>query len=264
MSKKSIKKIVEYTKDEKLFLKKAKRITKQIKQSINTEVDEAILNKISKKQIITCLEAREKYKITPRNHKDTDLVMVFNGDVHLNEHLNKEWIIDQLNDMSWEGNMYGDIIIVGNLTVNGDVIDNDYLGLYVTNNLTCDYVYSENGMIEIKGDTHIKFGIYGVYNDGSFHTYGKIFAPYFIASDHDMPRQGEGDSIYIEGGDQEKVKHLYIGNKQGNYAGWGWNYFENPKKLISKKVKSTKNKRFYTDTFFDIVRKGENPFKEIK
>lgn len=255
--------VLQLSDEERNFLKKTERITEKIKQRIiaDGKNKKDITETILQKEIITLGEAKEKYKISNYHGKD-DSVLLIKGDVYVKGSLDNAWFNNQLMGMSWTNTLYG-MIIDGSLTVDGDVIDDEYLELFVTQNLTCDYVFSYNGTIEITGDANIKYGIYGEYNDGSLTVYGKVNTPYLIASDHSMPREAEGDFIYIEGGNGTDRESIAIGESKGSGWGWGWNYYENSPKLLAPALWNEEDE-FSADIFFAMVRKGENPFVNQK
>lgn len=249
--------VLELTDKEKNILEKAERITGKIKQRI---IADAVNRKdfteiMPQKEIITLGEARKKYKI-PNYHSNDDSVLLIKGDVHLKGSINNAWLKDQLIGMSWKNNLFG-LIIDGNLTVEGDLIDDEYMELFVIRDLTCDYVFSYNGIIEIKGDAYIKYGIYGKYNDGSMDVCGKLNTPYLVSDGHSMPREAEGDFIFIEGGDETDRDSIVIDDGRES------DYYEDSQKLLVPAVWDEED-IFSVSTFFDMVRKGENPFIKSK
>ena len=245
--------VTEFTEEEKIFLDKAARITEKIKlQSTNGIAGENDFKESTMhKEIITFEEAKEKYGVQ-HYHENHDSVLLITGDIYVTGDLNDAWFNKQLEGMAWKTTLYG-MIIVGDLTVAGSIIDDNYLELFVTGNLICDNVFSYDGMIRIKGDSSVKYGIYGEYNDGSLDIYGTLNTPYIIAYDHSMPKESAGDFIYIE----------VNGNSRESIAIAGLNYHEDAQKLLSALVWDD-NDEFSVNNFFEIVRKGGNPFIQLK
>lgn len=241
------------------FLKKAKQINLQIKQRITEDNKNKVKvpDNVNKKEIITYKEVDKKFK-TEHYREPGDMMLVIYGDVYVKGDVNDAWFNKQLENMTWKGKLYG-VLITGSLFVDGDIIDDNYLMLHVIKNVSCDYIFSYNGHQVIHGDLRAKFGIYGEYNDGYLHVSGKIFTPYIIADDHDMSREAEGDFIYIEGGNETEKEDILIGHKTGSAIGWDWDYYENSAKLFVPGVWD-ENNTFSVAKFFNIVRKGDNPF----
>lgn len=87
-----------------------------------------------------------------------------------------------INGSAWIG--YGALIITGNLTVNGVMIDNESQTLVVVGgNLTVENLVTE-GPIIVCGDLTASGLIYGVYNDYFLNVGGKIQASVLIEDDH--------------------------------------------------------------------------------
>jgi hypothetical protein len=252
--------------DEKEFLRKAERITQEISRRIiqDANIERTWSDAPQQKEIMRIDEAAKKYMLHElrNHHEDKNAVtLIIHGDVCMKGNMDKAWVKKQLKNMTWKGQLSG-AVIDGNVVLDGDVIDDDYLELFITKSLECSYLYSENGWIEIHGDLKAKFGIYGEYNDGRLQVKGKVYSPYLIASDHDMPRSAEGEFIHMEGGKGTEKEYLGIGSTKGSGWGWNWNYYENSHELLLPGVWD-KEGGFDVDKFFEIVRQGKNPFKKI-
>lgn len=251
------------TNEEKHFLKKAARISQKLQQRIKADAMESIrFQEITPhKQIITLAEAEARYGIDSY-HNASDSVLLISGDIRINGDLNDDWMSRQLEGLSWDGNLYG-VIVDGNAIVSGSIIDDNRLELFVVGNLLCDYLFSGDGFINIRGDADIKLGIYGEYNDGVFSVYGKLKTPYIISRDHSMPRESIEDFIYIEGGNGTEKDNIVIGSSKGSGIGWDWHYYKNSSDLFVSRV-WTDEGEFSVDIFFDLVRQGRNPFISIE
>ncbi|MEQ4934546.1 hypothetical protein ABN147_23990 [Klebsiella oxytoca] len=82
-----------------------------------------------------------------------------------------------------------------------------------------------------------------------------------------MPRKSDvGESIYIEVGDLSETKNIRIGESYGSGWGWNWNYFDDAARLLTNAVfiENDGDTVFSVGKFFDIVKRGENPFRQIK
>lgn len=251
-----------FTYEEKEFLAKAIKIHKELgnKLTNNQSSQQVLTEKIPEKEIITYKEAKDKYGIY-HHQKDDDLILVFKGSVHIKGTFNDAWLNKQLTGMTWRGSLYG-MLILGDLVIQGDLIDDDYIHLFVKQNLQCDYIFSHNGFIDISGNANVLYGIYGEYNDGSLQISGSLHTPYLIAGDHDMPRRTESDSIYIEGSNGSEADYINIGIENDGGIGWGWRYFEDNLKLLSPATWND-DETFSVEKFFELVRNGKNPFVEI-
>lgn len=253
-----------YTQDEKDFLKKADKIHQELNQS--SEYDKSRPNLMYKDEvkpeIMLLSEVKNKFGFTGDFHQDSDHnVLVLNGDVIVKGTLDNQWISDQWASLKQKKKTFG-LVITGNLIIDGYLIDDEYIQIRVMKNLWCHYLYSYNGGIVISGDAHIKYGVYGEYNDGYLNINGKFFTPYIIADDHDMPRTAEGNFIYIEGGNGNPKDEINVGSSKGSGYGWDWDYFEDSSKLFIKGV-WTDQDLFSEDQFFDLVMNGKNPFVKL-
>lgn len=196
---------------------------------------------------------------------DDDKLVLLKGDVLVKGNVNNEWHGNLLKDMRWEGKNYG-TVIDGNLTVDGDIVDDNYLVMGVTGSVRCHYLFSKNGRIIINGNLFVTYGIYGEYNDGMLKlgsglgAGSKLDAPYIFSKDHDMPRKSDvGESIYLEAGNGSERDELAIGQEEGSGWGWNWNYFENGG-LMLKDSAFNANDELSVGKFFELVKGGENPF----
>ncbi|ELW2865569.1 hypothetical protein QMI71_003933 [Salmonella enterica] len=258
---------IQFSDQETVFLQKAARITSHLKElatldKVNIpQVEESI----PEKQIVLIKDIKEKYSFPDGYYEDEDCLLLYKGSVHIKENLDEEWCERQLEGIAWKNDLYG-ILIDGNLVVEGDItIDQPVLS--VTQNLTCDYLYSGDGHTLIQGNANIKYGIYGEFNDGSLEINGLLTTAYILAHDHSMPRKSDaGEFIHIEGGDFSDPEHLHIGESYGSGWGWGWNYFDDATRLLNKAVfmEDDGDIVFSVYNFFAIVKRGENPFHEIK
>jgi len=254
---------VEFSDVEKELLEKASRIIAKIRKNQSGNTPMVSDEQIPEKEIVTIAEinAGEDFYIDPDFYDEEDCMLVYKGDLHIKGNLDSKWYDNQMAGMTWENELYG-IIVEGNLIVDGDITV-DMPILKVGKDLSCDYLFSGDGHMEIDGDVTAKYGIYGEYNDGSLDIEGSLSAPYIIAQDHCMPRESsDGEFIYIEGGDGSEMEDISIGKEYGSGSGWGWYYYKDSEKLLSKSVQD-EDFEFSVKKFFDIVKKGDNPFIEI-
>lgn len=221
----------------KELFQKAERINAQIQQSITAENAEKFVENYPAKSFITYKEAMVKYHFDLYQYAE-DLLLVYHGDVSVDGNIDSEWMELQLYGMDPEGEVMG-MLVEGNLRVNGDILDEELFEIFVTENLYCHFMYSYMGWIEVNGDAHFRYGIYGEDNDGAFHLEGKAFAPYLVDADHHMPTESEDEFVYIDVYDCDLPKNLFA------FKPWEDNGYFNGKQ------------------FFDLVRKGENPFLDI-
>lgn len=254
---------LKFTDEEVSFLQKAERI----QQSISQQKKEKLAAKrnfsvpLPKKEIVDIEIARKKYGVNDQHTIDGSM-LIFHGDVYVDGDLNDAWFNKQLKDMKYE-DLYGTIVL-GNLYVNGSIIDDNYLYLIVQKNTEADYVESQDGLMFFNGDLKSLYGIYGEYNDGWLDVAGKVFSPYLIADDHAMPREASNEFIYVEGGNHSERNSMLIGKQTGSGIAWDWIYYEPSAHLFSNNVWLAKTDEFSVKQFFDLVRNGENPFVAIK
>jgi hypothetical protein len=88
-------------------------------------------------------------------------------------------------------NNYGirGVIITGNLTVNGSIVNSDMNGgpfLLMTGNVAAHNLVAGGAHMVIKGNANVRDVAYGHYNDGSIQINGDLSAPIFINEDHDF------------------------------------------------------------------------------
>lgn len=257
----------EYSEQEITLLEKAARITARLKMqnSENVETDEKVNSPMPEQEMVLIKNIKEKYNLPDGYYEDHDCLLLYKGNMHIKEDLDETWYEKQLENLHWENELYG-IVIDGDLIVDGNVIF-DQPVMLVTKDLRCDYLYSGDGHTLIAGDAHIKYGIYGEGNDGSFDVQGKLITPYILANDHCMPRQSnDNESIYIEGGNYTEVERTYVGESYGSGWGWEWNYFEDATRLLTNEVwmEDDGEITFSAYNFFDAVKRGVNPFHEVK
>lgn len=239
--------------EKKEILQKAARITAVIKNTISeqkTDVREFIAN-VPEKEITPLGITRRKQACFYGD--DDDSLLLFKGNLHIKGNLDEAWLGRQLENMRWKNDFTG-IIVAGNLEVDGDITCD--ISIQVEKDLICDYLYTHNCHIEVSGNAHIKYGIYGQYNDGTLVIKGKVSCPYFINNDHSMPSKSDkGESIYIEAfcldinnieidgliySAELLLPLVFDEDKEGNEEG-----------------------DLSIDTFFSIVKKGENPFRQV-
>lgn len=252
---------IEFSDQEKQLLAKARRIHQRLVSEIGSDSLKVTFSQKNPPEykIMLLSEAKKKYGFTGDFHQEADHdILVIQGDVILNSNLDASWIEESVKKIKASGYVAG-VLITGNLFIQGDLIDDDYVHLRVMKNLWCDYLFSYNGTIVVDGDARIKVGVYGEYNDGYLRINGKLYTPYIIADDHDMPREAEGSFIYIEGGNGTYRDEILLGNAKGSGYGWDWDYLEDAGKLFNPKVWDEED-GFSESRFFDLVQKGENPF----
>jgi hypothetical protein len=254
---------VVFSEAEKAFLGKAKRLTESIRERIKGKRENAVPVEIMPpREIVPGKLAIKKYRMG-MEFPSEGYYLVFEGDLHIKGPLNRKWVNQQAAQVSPEGPVYG-VVVTGDLVIDGDLIDDGHIYLHVGGKLMADYVFSYNGYQSIVGEVIIGFGIYGEYNDGFLDVFqSKLHTPYLIASDHGMPRQtGAGEFIYLEAEDGTDRNSLRVGDKPGSRWDLGWDYFDDSQKLLAPTVWNDADE-FSVDRFFEIVRKGENPFHEL-
>jgi hypothetical protein len=213
-------------------------------------------------ECISVDEARGRYAFDSLQHLasgDGSLpVLLIKGDVTGSVTLNRTWV----RRIAAPFKLGGDpacVLVDGAIDIEGDILDSfraDW-SLLVTGRVSCDYLESRNGHMEIQGDLRATYGICGEYNDGSLTVGGQLLTPYIVANDHQLPREAHEESIYLEAG--EGLDEIAIGQSTGSGWGWNWNYFEESNALVSEEVWDEEG-TFSTAAFFELVRKGVNPF----
>jgi len=192
---------------EKKLLQKAERIHKKIQAALQTLKTRAAAEHIPPKTLISAQEAIARYgdrpgsQIADNYDDDSAPVLIYHGDLTLNGDLNSAWLQQQAAELHAAA-YRNHIIIDGNLTLQGALLDDAALNLSVSGNVQADYLHSADGHLEILGDLDSALGISGAGNQGTLHIAGKIRAPYLLSQEHAMPREADNhDYIHIESGD---------------------------------------------------------------
>ena len=250
---------VVFSDEEIQFLQKAEAISHQIRESLveppgSTETHS---EHVPAKHIISRADATEKYGLPDYLPEDSTYVL-FLGDLHMQGPLTMEWVFEQADALEAPQNIYG-IIVDGDLFVHGDILDENYLHLYILGNLHCDYFHSHNGQQIIKGDAHIRYGIYGQYNDGQLDIYGKLHTPYILIDDHSMPSSAEGNFVHMQVSDHASRYEVAVGIHPNKEWSWIWEYFEDSQKLFVPDF-WTEQDTFSVERFIAYIREGKNPF----
>lgn len=247
---------------EKELFQKSERITKHIKSRLVSDEKPTKSNETAEYSCVTVSEAYNQYSFEylwecKETYSDS-LALIIKGNVNAKLDVKTAWVKRIATKMKLK-KMPFCVIVDGSIDIDGDVRDerHTYLNLLVTGNLSCDYLLSSDGRIEVLGDLDAKYGICGQYNDGSLKVGGKLLSPYIVAGDHDMPREADCEWIYIEASDGND--EIYVGKSKGSGSGWDWNYFDDSNALLSPEVWQD-GEAFDTAAFFNIVRRGENPF----
>jgi hypothetical protein len=131
------------------------------------------------------------------------------GNLHL-DYKNDDWATDA---SAWcaslpiEENEYADknygvrgIIITGNLTVHGSIINsnmNDGPFLLVMGNVAAHNLVAGGGHMQVNGSAAIRGVSYGHYNDGSIHINGDLSTAVFINEDHDFSYKKLKDNKFL-------------------------------------------------------------------
>lgn len=249
--------------DDRQLLAKAEQITAQIKSRLEKVAGRSgePEERYAEKAIISSREVIEQYGAPDYFPIEGEQYLLFKGDLEINGPLNREWIVNQTRDLSADAFVMG-MVVDGNLTVNGDLLDDNYVHLYVKGNLHCHYLFSYNGQQHIGGNADIRLGAYGEYNDGQLSVNGDIRSPYLIIDDHAMPTEAMGEFIHIGAGNGTYRDDLAVGKEPGQSWGWGWTYLEDSQKLLVPQVWD-EHDCFSVEQFFDIVRRGDNPFIKL-
>lgn len=260
---------LELSDDEKAFLQKAKRIRQNIPTSvIPNDVDASNAN--VHYDIISLDEAMKAHDFIGVCSGHNPHTLLIYGDYYADETIDDDWVRnkittvvkDQFSSQFANPNDVEGVLFMDNLYINGNLNDDrDGMLLQVANNLYMNgFAFSCDGVIIIKGDAHIQYGICGEYNDGSITIEGKLYTPYLLANDHAMPRSCGQESIYIEGGAEKET--IAIGKSDDGSYGWGWRYFKSSYRLFNDDVWDDDDE-FTVTTFFQLVRSGKNPFIDI-
>lgn len=246
---------------------KSQRITQRIllnaekrRNELAQVVSDATKRKTIESACISVDAARERYAFEHLEYLATldgsMSVLLIKGDINGSVTLNRTWV----RRIAAKFKLGGDpacVLVDGSIDIGGDILDSfgAEWSLLVTGSVNCDFLKSRNGHMEIQGDLRATYGICGEYNDGSLTVGGQLLTPYIVADDHQMPREAHEECIYLEAGDGSD--EIAIGQSTG--SGWGWNYFDDSNALVNEAVFDEEG-AFSTDAFFDLVRKGINPF----
>ena len=181
-------------------------------------------------------------------------VLVFDGDLSLSGGtINAAWLKDKFNEASGKNNARA-MFVNGNLSIGGDIIDDDYLFLQVAKDTACDYLHSQDGVIAIGGNLTALWGISGEYNDGMLQVFGKTQAPYIVSNDHAMPDHGASECVYVLDG---RIGRSYLGALEG------WKFFENSELMFKDGICEDEH-QIDISVFFEFVKKGVNPLVDFK
>lgn len=239
---------IEFTADEKEFLKKAERINQRIKQQLAEDKSKqpAFVEMIPVKEVAT-------YK-SPYNGQITALY--FKGDVCIDGDLNEKWINDQLNSMPTESFIEA-FVIEGDLKINGDFVDGFFMEIHVGKNFYSDYVFSQDAGVTVAGNAFVKFGIYGTRPSGWFDVDdGFLDTPYIFCDNHSMVNRSISEYICFEAGDETSKEHIEILEKRETC----WYPYKNVHRFFDERVWD-ENENISLGQFFALVKAGENPFK---
>lgn len=249
--------------EDELFAK-SERITQRIQRDVEQRRNvlaqaPAAKQKKLETECISVDAASAKYSFNYLGHLEGSLpVLLIKGDVTGSTTLNRTWV-RRLAAKYKLGDDPACVLVDGSIEIQGDILDtfrSDW-SLLVTGSVGCDYVVSRNGHMEIHGDLRATYGVCGEYNDGCLAVGGKLMTPFIVASDHTMPREAHEESIYLEASDG--MEEIAIGKSKGSGWGWDWNYFDESNSMVSDEVWD-EEETFSTEAFFDVVRRGDNPF----
>lgn len=240
---------IEFSADEKEFLKKAERINQRIKQQLADDESkpQAFLEIIPAKEVAT-------YK-SPYGGGEK-MALYFKGDVCIDGDLNEKWIDDQLNSMPTESFIEA-FVIEGDLKINGDFLDGFFMEINVGKNFYSDYVFSQDAGVSVHGNAFVKFGIYGTRPSGWFDVDdGFLDTPYIFYHEHSMEKRSVSEFICFEADDGTSKEHIEIIEKRET----GWYSYKNEHRFFDERVWD-ENDNIDLSKFFTLVRTGENPFK---
>ena len=227
---------------EKKLLQKAERIHKKIQAALQTLKIRAAAEHIPPKTLISAQEAIARYgdrpgsQIADNYDDDSAPVLIYHGDLTLNGDLNSAWLQQQAAELHAAA-YRNHIIIDGNLTLQGALLDDAALNLSVSGNVQADYLHSADGHLEILGDLDSALGI------------------------SDSP-----DYIHIESGDIGYHPANFDGSQKiplddsisGGNNGWFWYYYKHSAKML--RPENYERGKFSPAQFLALVRNGENPF----
>lgn len=240
------------------FLQNATHINASIRQqlALDQENQPAWVATIPEKEIITYKEAGSRFKIFHSFEEDY-LVLLFKGDVVIDGDLNDQWIDDCLKGLTWTGPLLG-VLIDGNLTVRGDIVDDPAVSVYVLKDLSCDFVFSKDGGVSVNGNATVKYGVYGENKEGMFIVFGKLYTPYIVDLEHSMPQKAACNHIYFVAQDKMEKEEVFI------YYGESSKYAQEETHRLLNPLVWNDDAEFSIDQFVKLVKSGENPFKYIK
>lgn len=231
------------------FLQKAEQIAKsRIKELENFSSFTAQIPPVF---VLPYDKFRQKYGSNLYLNGEFD-VLVFDGDLTLPT-LNSSWLAEQFKQTGGDNERQA-MFVNGNLLVEGDITDDDYLFLQVAKDVSCRYLHSQNGNIVIGGDLSASQGISGEYNDGMLQVLGKTRAPYIVSNDHAMPNNGTGEYIYIQDG---RIGKSYHGALEG------WEFYEDSEAMFKEGIYKG-DYQIDIPAFFKMIKNGENPFVDFK
>lgn len=249
-------KVLNLTENEKKFLKQIEYLLENIRKRNEEAANKKEMPAMNlSKQTMLYKKVIEKYRITQLPYeKENNNVAVLKGDVFIKGDLNSQWILDQVTEMGRNGYM---TLIDGNVYIEGDLIDDGISFLFISGNLQCDYIFSYDGYIEIKGNADVKYAIAGEYNDGHIEINGETQVPFVLSDDHSIDLQPVTAAIFIEHFCNER-ENMQIADYT-NEIDYG---LEDTQRLFDPKVWNDEDE-FDREMFVEMLRKGENPFVQI-
>ncbi len=235
----------------KKFLTKAEKLAQsQVKQWKNRG---SVATQIPTVSVLSYDEFEQKYGSNLYLDGNFD-VLVFDGDLTLSQcTLNTRWLAKQFEQAGGDNDRQA-MFVNGNLLIDGDIVDDDYLFLQVAKDVSCHYLHSENGNIVILGNLTAIQGISGEYNDGMLQVRGKTQTPYIVSNDHSMPNSSTAEYIYIQDG---KIGENYQGTL------YGWDFFENSELMFKDGIFADEH-QINISAFFGSVKNGENPLVDFE
>ncbi|MEN7551723.1 hypothetical protein AAG747_27655 [Rapidithrix thailandica] len=243
--------------EEKAFLRKMEGMIEQIRQQAEPATLPETPSKEISKQVMSYQEAIGKYGIVefPYQRKDCSVVVLM-GDVTVNGDLDSQWLKTQIKDLDKDSYM---VLIDGNVTIEGNLIDDGLNFLFITGNLRCDYIFSADGYIDVLGKGDIKYGLAGEYNDGHIGIYGETQVPFVFNNDHDINIVASEETIVIDSfcNSRENVFFYPYVNPRERFG------LENPQLLLAPAVWNEEDE-FDHVKFVELLKKGESPFVKIK
>jgi hypothetical protein len=172
------------------------------------------MNKTSQFVLIHEKKATPKYRLLEKMNTlfsswqyeqclENHLFLVHEGDALIDGHLRLDfeagWITDNAQwreALNVTGNPelnagYGvrGLIVIGNLTVNGSIINASSdrgAFLYVSGNVCAGNLVAGGGFMQIDGNACVRGVVYGHYNDGQLSIRGDLACPVLINTDHDV------------------------------------------------------------------------------